>query len=60
MSYIDNGAKCCTHFISRENSPPPAPLTDPFSVTTSQDEDSNVANKPTTALCSNTGDGKAM
>ena len=49
----------CT-FLSRENNTAPAPLTEPFSVNTSQDTGSNVANKPTTASCSNTNDGKAM
>ena len=60
MSYIDNDSKCYAHFTSRENSTPPAPLTEPFSVTTSQDEDSNIAKNRTAALCSNNGDGKAM
>ena len=60
MSYIENGSKCYAHFTSRENSAPPAPLTEPFSVNTSQDTDLNIANKPTAASCSNNGDGKAM
>ena len=47
-------------FISRQNNTPPVPLTEPFSVNTSQDTDLNIANKPTAASCSNNGDGKAM
>ena len=46
--------------MSRENSTPAAPLTEPFSVTTSQDTDLNIANKRTAASRSNNGDGKAM